>query len=202
MRCLNRQRANIVFSNMFQHATILCPSDVAQRERIFERDGALRWADDTVIGYCRIGVPLDLLLSRMGQRNKRSGSLHMHAVKLPELMDVFADEQYILWFADNAYEALIVLKEGCTPIDQLKAWGHALLLAQVVRGQDGGHQLESDDASSGQKSLAELRETLEQTRDMWEEYANVLEQEGWDLGVAALETRAGSRVQIETRKEK
>jgi hypothetical protein len=201
MRCLNRQRANIVFSNMFQHATILGPSDVSQRERIFERDGAFRWVDDTVIGHCRIGVPLDLLLSRMGQRHKRTGSLHLHAIKLPELMDIFADEQYILWFADTAYEALIVLKEECTPIDQLKAWAHALLLARRVRGQESGGQLENDDASAAQKSLAELRATLEETREMWKKYAKVLEQEGWDLGVAALETRAGSRVQI-GRKEK
>ena len=202
MRCLNRQRANLVFSNMFQHGTILSPTDVSQRERIFERDGVLRWVDDTIVGHCHIGVSLDLLLSRIGQRRKRTGSLDLHAIKLPELVDVFANEAYMLWFADADYEALIVLKEGCTPIDQLKAWAHALLLAQRVRGQVPGRQPEHDDTSPPREQLAVLRQTLNEASDVFEKYIEVLEQKGWDLDVAALETRAGSRVQMETCKEK
>lgn len=201
MRCLNRQRANLVFGHLFQHGGVLDPADVSERERIFEKDGALRWADGMVIGRCRIGVSLEQLLIRMGRRHKRTGSLDLHATKLSDLTDIFADEKYMLWFADADYEALIVLKEGCTPVHQLKAWAHALLLAQRVRSRRHEDQLELDDTSMGQGRLAELKSTLEDTSEVFTKYARLLEQEGWDLHVAALETRAGSRIQLETRKE-
>jgi hypothetical protein len=199
MRCLNRQRANIVFSNLLQHGLVLTPTDVSLRERVFERDGVLRWANDNVVGYCKVGVSLNMLLNRIGQRHKRTGSLDLHAVKLPELMDIFASEAYILWYTDADSEALIVLKEGCTPIDQLKAWAHALLLASRMRGP--GSKPEDDDASPAETRLAEMRWTLKDTSDLFAQYAEKLKQIGWELDIAALETRAGVRAQIDTQKE-
>lgn len=195
MRCLNRQRANLVFGHLLQNGTVLSPADVSSQERIFETDGALRWTDDSVIGRCKIGISLNLLLNHMGRRHKRTGSLDLHAMKLSDLTDIFADEQYILGFSDADYEASIVLKEGCAPVNQLKAWAQALLLAQRVRSQS----LEQDDASPGRR-LADLRRTLKDANEVFDKYAKVLEGEGWDLDVAALETRAGSRIQLETRK--
>lgn len=195
MRCLNRQRANLVFGHLFQNGTVLSPADVSSQERIFETDGALRWTDDSVIGRCKIGISLNLLLNHMGRRHRRTGSLDLHAMKLSDLTDIFADEQYILGFSDADYEASIVLKEGCAPVNQLKAWAQALLLAQRVRSQS----LEQDDASPGRR-LADLRRTLKDANEVFDKYAKVLEGEGWDLDVAALETRAGSRIQLETRK--
>lgn len=168
---------------------------MSSQERIFETDGALRWTDDSVIGRCKIGISLNLLLNHMGRRHKRTGSLDLHAMKLSDLTDIFADEQYILGFSDADYEASIVLKEGCAPVNQLKAWAQALLLAQRVRSQS----LEQDDASPGRR-LADLRRTLKDANEVFDKYAKVLEGEGWDLDVAALETRAGSRIQLETRK--
>ncbi|KAH7085087.1 vitamin B6 photo-protection and homoeostasis-domain-containing protein [Paraphoma chrysanthemicola] len=199
MRCLNRQRANIVFSHLLQHGVVLTPSDVSQRERVFERDGVLRRADDSVAGYCKIGVPLDLLLNRIGRRHKRTESLDLHAVQLSELVDIFESEAYMLWFTDADYEALIVLKEGCTPIDQFKAWAHALLLASKVRGSGG--KPEDDDASPMAVRLAEMRRTLRDTRDLFAKYTEVLKQRGWDLETTALETRAGVRAQFDAQKQ-
>lgn len=196
MRCLNRQRANIVFSTILQHGSVLTPLEVSQRERIFERDGVLRWVDDRVLASCRIGAPLELLLSRLGQRHKRTGALELHTIKLANLVDVFASEAYILWFADNDYEAIVVLKEGCTPIDQLKAWTHALLLAQKFTGQLSGHKSGIDDAPRADDRLTVLRSTLQDVSDTFTKYTTILEQKGWDLNVAAMETRAGLRVAV------
>lgn len=195
MRCLNRQRANIVFSNILQHGSILTPLEVSQRERIFERDGVLRWVDDRVLASCRIGVPLENLLSHLGQRHKRTGALELHTIKLSDLMDVFASEAYILWFADSDYEAIVVLKEGCTPIDQLKAWTHALLLAQKLTGRLW-HKPKVDDASRADDRLDVLRSTLNDVSDIFLKYTTILGQKGWDLDVAAMETRAGMRVGV------
>ncbi|KAH8730137.1 vitamin B6 photo-protection and homoeostasis-domain-containing protein [Phaeosphaeriaceae sp. PMI808] len=196
MRCLNRQRANIVISNILQHGVLLSPADVSQRERVFEKDGVLRWADDAILGHCRIGVPLDLLLSRMGQRYKHTGSLSLRNVNMSELMDVFANEAYILWYADTDDEVLIALKEGCTPLDQLKAWAHALVLSHRVRSKVPDSELESSDAGPEQRRLAEIRQTSEEASELFAKYTTVLEQKGWDTNVAVLEVRAGIRAQI------
>jgi uncharacterized protein (UPF0128 family) len=196
MRCLNRQRANIVFSNTLQHGSVLSPAEVSQRERIFERDGVLRWADDRILGHCKIGGSLGALLSRLGKRHKRTGSLHLHGVKLSELISVFGNEAYMLWLDDSDGEATIVLKEGCTPVDQLKAWVHALLLAQRMRNGVSKDEREKDDTFSTQGGLAEMIRTLGEINEHFDKYAAILEVKGWDLNVAALETRAGSRAQI------
>jgi hypothetical protein len=114
-------------------------------------------------------------------------------------MDIFASEAYILWYTDADSEALIVLREGCTPIDQLKAWAHALLLASRMRGP--GSKPEDDDASPVETRLAEMRRTLKDTSDLFAQYAEKLKQIGWELDIAALETRAGVRAQIDMQKE-
>ncbi|KZS97189.1 DUF647-domain-containing protein, partial [Sistotremastrum niveocremeum HHB9708] len=57
MTSLNQQRSSIVFAN-FIHSptTILSPRQVSLRERIFEPEGLLRLADETVIGSCTVGA--------------------------------------------------------------------------------------------------------------------------------------------------
>ncbi|KAH7389554.1 vitamin B6 photo-protection and homoeostasis-domain-containing protein [Phaeosphaeria sp. MPI-PUGE-AT-0046c] len=197
MRCLNRQRANIVFSALQQHGSVLSPLEVSVRERIFERDGVLRWNDGTIIGSCRIGVPLEILLRHLGRQHRQTGSLELQHIKLQALLNIFADEAYLLWFVTSKCEALIVLKEGCTPTDQLKAWAHALLLAHQVQHHSLEHKLENDDTESADPQLTALRSTLEDTKRIFVVHAAVLEEQGWDLSIAAMETRAGSRAHIQ-----
>lgn len=194
MRCLNRQRANIVFGHIFQYQKLLDPKDVSQRERVFERDGVLRWVDDRAIGHCTFGVSLGVLLSHMGKYHKRTGSMNIQTSRLTDLTDMFADEGYILWSTDPDCEMLIVLKEGCTPIDQLKAWVHALLLARNMQSWARKGKQDSDEAYS--TLIAELRRTLGNVRETFDKYADLLGHHGWDLNMAALETRTGPRVQI------
>ncbi|KAF1839281.1 DUF647-domain-containing protein [Decorospora gaudefroyi] len=198
MHNLNRQRANIVFSNLFQHGQTLSPTAVSQRERVFERDGVLRWSDDEIVGYCKIGVSLQQLLVCMGgaQRNKRTGSLQLpdgpdQGPSVSELLDTFANEAYILWAGEEV--TLIVLKEGCKPIDQLKAWAHALLLAKRARGKRKDALSPSKDCRSG----AGLRRSLEHVTAVFGEHVGVLREQGWDLDVAVLETRAGTRACVD-----
>jgi hypothetical protein len=201
MHCLNRQRANIVFSNILQHGEVLSPHQVSKHERVFERDGVLRWSDGQVVGYCKIGIELRTLLSHIGFRDKQTGSVDMRGVDMSELLDVFADEAYILWPATVSHEAVIVLKEGCTPIDQLKAWAHALLLARRQRGRYPGSKPGDDDTSpSKDRLVAELRRALEDIRGTFEEHVGALQDNGWDLDVAVLETRAGTRARVATHK--
>ena len=217
MCSLNRQRANIVLSSIVQHGQVLSPAQVAQRERIFERDGALRWGDEGVIGYAKIGVSLSTLLRRVsGSRHAQTGSLHTPMPLLSSLVRVFADEAYILWADDGGDDsddgvALIVLKEGCGPGDQLKAWAHALLLTQHHRREAKPAGDDDDDAALRSDldrprpldgGLAALRQTLQETRALFEAHAASLQDKGWQLDIGALETRAGTRAVVHSNKEK
>ncbi|KAF2127305.1 DUF647-domain-containing protein [Dothidotthia symphoricarpi CBS 119687] len=203
MRSLNRQRANIVLGSVLQHGKVPSPTDVSKRERIFERDGALRWVDDSIVGYCRVGVTLEALLNSISPRHKRTGSRDLLADKISDLLDIFADEAYVLWFAVHESKALIVLKEGCTPKDQLQAWTHALLLAQTVQRQQVAREnRDKDDRPSFEDGLVELRRTLEKTRGAFGAYAERLRDKGWDLDVAALETQGGTRAVFDVKKKR
>ncbi|KAL6707208.1 hypothetical protein ACN47E_004755 [Coniothyrium glycines] len=200
MRCLNRQRANIVFSNMMQNGRVLRPAEVAKRERIFDRDGILRWSDDKIIGRCKIGVSLHTLLSHVGSQRKDTGSLDSRAVSMPALLAVFADEGYIMWPGYSPDdECLIVLKDGCTTIDQLKAWTHALSVMKVAQERSSEDKQEGNDVSQVTARLTEIERTLEETRNLFENYSETLKDQGWDLDVVALGTRPGTTVHVGSR---
>lgn len=194
MTSLNRQRANIVFGSILQLEKVLSPKEASEQERVFERDGVLRLEDDSIIGHCRIGVSLQVLLSRIGTRHSQTSSTALGHVNATELLEVYAAENYILWYSEAHTETLIVLKKDCTTVDQLRAWTHALVLARRRRyGSD------SIDASASGR-LTELRHTLKETQRVFEKYIGLLEDKGWNLSVAALETRAGVRAVIEVEK--
>jgi len=194
MRSLNRQRANIVLSHMIQHEKALDPTEVSKRERIFERDGVLRWTDGQVVGYGRIGVKLQTLLERLAPSHEKTRSVRLEAVELSELMKLYKDESYILWFDVSTSEAFIVLKQGSTPNTQLKAWTQALLVAW--RAKKATKQPLASRESGAESPLSELHLTLRQIRETFEEYAERLRTAGWDLDIAALETRSGTRTVI------
>lgn len=201
MRCLNRQRANIVFSHMLLYGRVLSPTEVSERERIFEKGGILRWVESEIIGHCRIGVSLQTLLARVSTRKARTGSLSFHTCAVSELFDLFGKEAYILWPGTlPGEESLIVLKEGCSQGDKLKAWAHALLFAQGRRERLFRKEQEVDDASFVEDCLVELKQTLDDTRRLFDRYTETLQAKGWDLDNGALETQPGTRVQIDARK--
>lgn len=195
---------------MLLNGEVLRPVDVSRLERVFERDGVLRWADDNVIGNCRIGVSLNTLLQNLStgkQDKKMTASLDLQgAIKLSELVRLYDGEAYILWFDGSRCEATIVLKQGCTPIDQLRAWAHALLLAQRTRMKRSERERQPKDDGSGSDDqvllLADLRSTMEEVRKKFETDEERLRDVGWDLSVATLETRASMRVLIRSQKEK
>ncbi|KAF1960196.1 DUF647-domain-containing protein [Byssothecium circinans] len=196
MCSLNRQRANIVLSNILETGRTLTPTHVSQKERIFERDGVLRWADDRVIGHCSIGVPMQTLLCRVGLRQKQTGSVDLQAIKLSDLLRIYRNQAFVLWTSPAG--TVIVLKHGCTPIDQLKAWTQALLLAQRARVRPSDRMTENDTASD---PLADLKSTLNETGKIVDAHEARLRDAGWDLNAAVLETRAGKRIEVQTKKD-
>jgi hypothetical protein len=175
MRSLNRQRANLVFSHILAYEKVLTPKQVARAERIFEKDGALRWVGQELLGYARIGVGLE-------------NCVEMHDC-LQRLTAVFQDENYLL-FVDmrSTTTVKIVLKSGCTSTDQLKSWLQALIVAKSIF-----------DSQNGKASdlMAALTTSLDRTNQVFVEYRARLVSAGWTFSEAALETNCGPRISVD-----
>ncbi|KAI5199124.1 DUF647-domain-containing protein [Aureobasidium subglaciale] len=187
MRTLNRQRANIVFACLHKHDRVLSPRQVSDKERIFERDGILRDADDKCLGYCRIGVSASELLMHLGHTDRLTKSTNLTDGRLLQLLGLFEEEGYVIYLEHASNMACILLKKGSNTAVQLKAWYHVLLLARLA-GQ--GCKAEGDPMDMAQSTLAAVRKD-------WDKVQARLGEAGWDLETAALETTSGSRVCVQ-----
>ncbi|KAF4231599.1 hypothetical protein CNMCM8980_009611 [Aspergillus fumigatiaffinis] len=186
----------------------LTPADVSKQERIFEPDGILKWTSASSecheLGYCQIGISLDrfLRLSSTSTSTGTSTSTKIRTspslrttVPMPELSSLFAKEDYLLYLVRRGnrgpvWYASLVLKNTCSARSQLKAWTHALLAARVLylsSSEDGDRQI-----------LDVVARTLDfLNRDArFERYLQSLEEVGWDLTIAALETSSRRRILV------
>ena len=156
----------------------------------------------------------ELLLS-LGPPESSSGSFKGSEPQLLAMMDIFQQEQYMLWYDCRRHQALIVLKEGAGPTSQLKAWSHALLVAR--EGNDAKNNYDDVDendvainrhrqapmadgtrntrnTSLSERALHLIRKTLLDHSTRFDEYIQRLNGAGWDVDTAALETKAGFRI--------
>jgi Vitamin B6 photo-protection and homoeostasis len=195
MLTLNRQRANIVFSTLIEQGKVLSPEQVSKQERVFERDGVLRWGASEVTGRAQIGVRLHLLLASVAGSVAATGSIRNPVVDLAELTEVYVIEEFLLWVDAKERRVLIVLKEGCTATSQLKAWTVALMVTRRLKH-------EKLPTSDPQGVLLLLRETLDEANRSFDESLQQLAAAGWDVGSSALETRPGFRISIPTGRDK
>ncbi|KAF4168736.1 hypothetical protein CNMCM6936_001156 [Aspergillus lentulus] len=189
----------------------LTPADVSKQERIFEPDGILKWTSASTqchkLGYCQIGISLDRFL-RLSSTSTSSSSSSSTSTKIrtspslrttvpmPELSSLFAKEDYLLYLVRRGtrgpvWYTSLVLKNTCSVRSQLKAWTHALLAARVLylsSSEDGDRQI-----------FDVVARTLDfLNRDArFERYLQSLEEAGWDLTIAALETSSRRRIVVD-----
>ncbi|EYE99468.1 RUS1 family protein [Aspergillus ruber CBS 135680] len=225
MTTLNRQRANILFSTLLgsdpallfltlsgavgslsqpqtdlqeekRKWNLLTPAQVSNQELIFERDGILKWYSKAgqviTLGHANIGIPINQFL------NSTDHNL------LPNLTSIFANESYILYLSSVTtigtttkvkWTANILLKQSCTPHSQLRAWMHGLLAVRVI---SSSFPVDEKNGNYGDKVLRVLEQTLTFLNHgkRFEKYLSAMEEYGWELDVASLETRPGRRVSI------
>ena len=191
MHTLNRQRANLVMSALLEHGRSLTPDEASKKERVFERDGALRWEGSHIFARAKIGVSIQSLLSSLSPRHGVTGSFRNTLVDLGVLAQVYHSENYILWYDSRRSLASIVLKEGAAPTSQLKAWTHALWTAhRYSRG-------EATSAKSKDEGVLQLLiSTLEELNTRWEHCIRSLKDAGWDLESMSLETTSATRIRL------
>jgi len=205
MRTINRQRANLIFSSILDQISIAeeevpdikkrskfwCPvpdemewpepESVMLQERVFERDGVLRWKGK-VLGYCKLGVDLGSVIKCFGSGNAVTGShLSDTATTLSKLFDVFKYEKYVVWYDEPRKTFLVVLEEGAETCDMLSAWMFALWFAK-----------------SGKPPSKTMMEALGHTaaymRSIDREIFQRLGELDWDLETGAMETKSGVRI--------
>lgn len=188
MRSLNRQRANLVY-HALQRGHVPSPEEVSSQERIFERPGVLRAAEDRVLGYCTFGASLSSYFKTISTPHGSTGSTKLPSSALQKLLQPFSDKNYIMWYdpvsLSKQIHVHVALKQHASQADQLAAWWHALALAEAsVRGH----------ATDDDKSL--LERTLDDVSVLMAKNAKGLEDAGWDLSTAALETGSNTRLAV------
>ncbi|KAJ5500487.1 hypothetical protein N7453_009538 [Penicillium expansum] len=212
MTSLNRQRANIVFSALLasdkslaldldldldpttptpskKEWKILTPAQVAKHERSAQIGVSM----STFLGGSGSGSTLSSFL-----RGSVSGSTSFQrTLPLQRLAAVFADEFYILFLVPSEaagesvkWHASILLKRGCAVENQLKAWAHALLAARVLARITMGSSVDAV------LTVVEGTLALLNTDKRFERYLTGLSGAGWDVDIAALETRGGRRIEL------
>lgn len=190
MTTLNRQRANLVYVSFRAGNSLPSPTQVAKVERIFEPGGMLYAEGRTPVGQCEIGVRLNCLFPMPQGSSQTPASSSSR-----QLLEIFSDEQYILWFSSSpsrritTYRYKICLKKPSGPSDQLKAWIHALEFAHTVRatGVSGPY---SD------RPLELLKDSLKRVNDLFPDFLAMLVKAGWDVDKPALMTRPSFRISV------
>ncbi|GCB22260.1 RUS1 family protein homolog [Aspergillus awamori] len=192
----------------------LTPAQVSKKEKIFETDGILRWSPTMnppqTLGYCRIGISLHQFLSSTAPasstRSTTSSRSLRTPVPIPQLTTLFSKEDYILYLTNSSrsskknptWHASILLKNTTTSQSQLKAWAHALLAARVLSTSSAATADSTSTSDQVETTMNVLERTLEFLNEgsRFNRYTTALIDNGWDLSIAALETRSGRRVVV------
>ncbi|GKZ28759.1 hypothetical protein AbraIFM66950_000114 [Aspergillus brasiliensis] len=186
----------------------LTPAQVSKQEKIFETDGILRWSPTTTtsqtLGYCRIGISLQQFLSSTAPfttRSTPSGSLRT-AIPMSGLTALFSKEDYILYLTSSSrkknrtWHANILLKNTNTTPSQLKAWAHALLAARVLSTSPWSSSINASEQIGSTMDVLDRTLRFLNEGSRFDRYTTALTDNGWDLDIAALETKSGRRVVV------
>lgn len=143
-------------------------------------------------------------------------------IDIHRLLCLFEKEEYILWFNPIDKKGTIVLKNNVSPISQLKAWSHALMVAKRVatlRAEEaervnnkslfekGGEKSKQRDQQRNETdSVANptdpdtmfsiLESTLQTHSTNFKGQIALLKDAGWDVETPSLETRPGRRFEV------
>lgn len=190
MRSINRQRASIIFSSLLDNGPAPTPDQVSRQEHIFENSEVLRWKGSRALGKCEMGVSFDSLIRRIGNRHHKTGSVQGFRVNVTDFLDVFANEQYLLWIDAGKRRALIVLCKDATVHTQIKAWSHALRAMQCI-GTTTKIKLPDSEI------LDLIQTTLKEHNVVFEAWISQLQSTGWNTSTPAIEIGRGNRIALE-----
>ena len=187
MHSLNRQRANLVLSDLLEGRDIPTPERVSFNEHIFEWDGVLRWRGSAPFARARIGISLQKMLSALAPAHYVTGATRDDNSTFQTLVNIHQNEDFLVWYCTLEKTTYIVLKKGASAKTQLKAWAISL---------DVAHQLQDSDATSATpaKVLQVIASSLTEVSNQWDDSIDRMHAVGWDTNIASLETTSGKRI--------
>ncbi|KAL9066164.1 MAG: hypothetical protein Q9161_007757 [Pseudevernia consocians] len=189
LHSLNRQRANIVLSNLLIDSRVMTPEEVSSQERLFDWDGVLRWRGSLPFAKATVGVPLLSLLKTLAPAHIVTGAMRDGDLILKRLVEIYSQEDFLVWYDSPKRMAYIVLKDQAAAKAQLKAWALALW---------GAHRFGKQYATGANtENLLQLLEvTLRDISNQWGDSVERMRAAGWDVDIANLETSSGSRIHV------
>ena len=191
MNTLNRQRACICLSHLIDTKSVMTLDEVSKKERIFEQSSFIRWNGvQSPLAKVKVGVSLNEILGALGKSHNVTHSVQQDRVTLNDIVRIFANEEYLLWYDPPRKLILIAFKQSAKPASGLQAWAHAMVTA---RGLSLLPKAEREDPSNVVKELASQ---LEAIRTGWNDDMKALAAAGWDLDTASLETVSGTRIEL------
>jgi len=184
LRSLNRQRVGIAW-NMYRLSggtKVPSPAQVSRVEHLLGRPDVFRDDSGRIVGCCTIGSYFSEVFPD-----------HFS----PRLLEVFEQERYLLWgsrksqnqspgrdvqnfYREGPIHLHILLKEGYSGDDQLKAWIHAAdlcrMLATVPLTQRNSEHDDNDD-----DALSLVGRTLRNSGHDFPGFVNGLRGAGWNV---------------------
>lgn len=191
LRTLDGGRAGMVVERSLE-GTDVGVEAVGKEEALFARRHFVR-ARGVVIGsWCVCGVKE--LLEGVGWQAQAGGRAYSGDVSLlRSLVEVFENQDYLLWWDRSRCRCLIALKaaDGGDAVceTQLKALCHAWLIAIF--------EVDGEVRSKAPTDLDIIRRTLTRNDLDWPGHLATIRQGGWDLNVSALDAESGSRIQVQ-----
>ncbi|KAI0701993.1 vitamin B6 photo-protection and homoeostasis-domain-containing protein [Cytidiella melzeri] len=182
LRSLNRQRTGLLWS-AYRRGTAFSkaatPLQIARQEHIFARPSSLYQSTpgtdastgSQTVGKCHVGSSL------LGTLDIRKPDIVF------TLIDIFAEENYIVWFDHKAQTNLVVtmhimLKDGHAVEDHLKAW----ILATELASLCGTPVRRERTSTELMNALLDAKHTV---NELFPEFLDKMHEAGWDLTAAA-----------------
>lgn len=183
MTTLNRQRASILFQEYLRSGIVLSPAEVAKREYI------ILWSPNVT--------------NRQGERVAKIELAHSfgHAMSNGRREVKLIDgDKYTIFVASSAGAVVpmrILLWEGSTPKQALKAWFAAMEMAWLMDRETGMRATLNRIFSSKENVVSGYLKQFNSDQ-LWEAMVD----KGWDLGTQSLETGAPVRLSVREREKK
>ncbi|KAF5368217.1 hypothetical protein D9615_010521 [Tricholomella constricta] len=186
LRSLNRQRAGIAWRiyRSSGGSKVPSPAQVSRIEKVLGQPDVFRGDSGSIMGRCTIGSSFsDVFHDRFPVR----------------LLEIFQQERYLLWYdhqclyAHSGHDGQhvrsaplhlhILLKEGYSNDDLLKAWCHA---ADACRAATSNPWTDTvlDEMEDG--ALSQIRTTLQDSAQAFSGFVTLLHGAGWNTDDVAL----------------
>lgn len=193
---LNTVRMGMVVSDFFESWSQRPPLQPAETTALIEESPV-----SALPSPIRIAKQEPLFFwPRLGRR-KRVSSTPIHfgvsfnefseqsGKSLTELQDLLSSETPY-WISSGRSSHLVVvvaLRTDATPVDQAKAYFHALLLGQELERQKAKAGAGSGD--DAERAVAAEKAVADELESAWNSFATKCRQAGWDLSASELRTR-------------